>query len=85
LRKLFVLNIFLVLIVLFACSDPETPVSAVDSGDLPSLTGPYLGQEPPGQEPELFAPGLVSTGAPGNGLQDIYWVSTEVIAEFLQP
>lgn len=62
-RKLFVLNIFIVLIVLFACSDPETPVSAVDAGDLPSLTGPYLGQEPPGQEPELFAPGLVSTGA----------------------
>ena len=62
-RKLFVLNIFLVLIVLFACSDPETPVSAVDAGEFPSLTGPYLGQEPPGQEPELFAPGLVSTGA----------------------
>jgi hypothetical protein len=25
-------------------------------------TGPYLGQTPPGAEPELFAPGFVSTG-----------------------
>ena len=28
----------------------------------PRLSGPYLGQEPPGLEPELFAPGVVSTG-----------------------
>lgn len=28
----------------------------------PELTGPYLGQEPPGLEPEIFAPGIVSTG-----------------------
>ncbi len=28
----------------------------------PALTGPYLGQTPPGAEPELFAPGIVSTG-----------------------
>jgi len=27
-----------------------------------AATGPYLGQRPPGDEPELFAPGLVSTG-----------------------
>ena len=27
----------------------------------PELSGPYLGQEPPGMEPVLFAPGLVST------------------------
>ena len=26
------------------------------------LRGPYLGQEPPGLEPRLFAPGVVSTG-----------------------
>ncbi|MBE3132504.1 MAG: PD40 domain-containing protein [Acidobacteria bacterium] len=29
---------------------------------LQDLTGPYLGQKPPGLAPELFAPGLVSTG-----------------------
>ncbi len=28
----------------------------------PVLSGPWLGQTPPGSEPELFAPGIVSTG-----------------------
>lgn len=28
----------------------------------PELTGPYLGQKLPGLEPEIFAPGIVSTG-----------------------
>jgi hypothetical protein len=28
----------------------------------PELNGPYLGQEPPGLEPKIFAPGIVSTG-----------------------
>ena len=31
-------------------------------GDFPKLTGPYLGQKPPGMTPEIFAPGIVSTG-----------------------
>ena len=35
----------------------QAPTSAV-----PELRGPYLGQEPPGLEPRLFAPGVVSTG-----------------------
>jgi len=30
--------------------------------DFPKLTGPYLGQKPPVDEPVLFAPGIVSTG-----------------------
>jgi hypothetical protein len=30
--------------------------------DFPKLTGPYLGQRPPGMTPELFAPGIVCTG-----------------------
>lgn len=29
--------------------------------DFPQLVGDYLGQKPPGLEPELFAPGIVST------------------------
>jgi Tol biopolymer transport system component len=32
-----------------------------DKSDFPILTGPYLGQKPPGMIPEIFAPGLVST------------------------
>ncbi len=30
--------------------------------EFPKLTGPYLGQSPPGMSPELFAPGIISTG-----------------------
>jgi Tol biopolymer transport system component len=30
--------------------------------DFPILKGPYLGQKPPGMTPEIFAPGIVSTG-----------------------
>lgn len=30
--------------------------------DFPKLTGPYLGQKPPGLTPEIFAPGIISTG-----------------------
>ena len=28
----------------------------------PEMSGPYLGQQLPGLEPRLFAPGVVSTG-----------------------
>jgi len=28
--------------------------------DFPKLTGPYLGQKPPGRLPEVFAPGIIS-------------------------
>jgi len=35
--------------------------SGVDEG-FPVLTGDYLGQTPPGAEPVLFAPGIVTTG-----------------------
>ena len=30
--------------------------------DFPVLTGPYLGQKPPGDTPEIFAPGIISRG-----------------------
>jgi len=32
------------------------------AGAFPELRGPYLGQKLPGMEPEVFAPGIVSTG-----------------------
>lgn len=34
---------------------------SLEESDFPVLTGPYLGQEPPGEIPEIFAPGIVST------------------------
>ena len=45
-----------------ACTGGET--ASVGGGPAAGepLTGPYLGQNPPGLEPELFAPGVVSTG-----------------------
>ena len=42
--------IFFVLTILIAAQESEFPV----------LKGPYLGQEPPGTTPEVFAPGVVS-------------------------
>jgi hypothetical protein len=35
---------------------------AAPPDDFPALEGPYLGQTPPGTEPQVFAPGIVSTG-----------------------
>jgi len=32
------------------------------TSDFPVLNGPYLGQKPPGMTPEIFAPGIISTG-----------------------
>jgi hypothetical protein len=34
-----------------------------DDKDITKLSGPYLGQKPPGKTPELFAPGIVSGGS----------------------
>lgn len=44
-----------------ACSPTVTDTNGPDAAS-PELRGPYLGQEPPGLEPRLFAPGIVSTG-----------------------
>lgn len=45
--------LLLLILSLCRCSGKE---------DLPVLKGPYLGQQPPGMSPEVFAPGIVSTG-----------------------
>lgn len=37
--------------------------ASAGQGEYPLLEGPYLGQEPPGMTPEVFAPGFVSTAA----------------------
>jgi hypothetical protein len=36
--------------------------SCAQQDDFPVLKGPYLGQKPPGMTPEIFAPGIISTG-----------------------
>ena len=37
-------------------------ISCSQRSGIPIVKGPYLGQTPPGNEPEIFAPGIVSTG-----------------------
>ncbi|MFC2156056.1 hypothetical protein ACFLRB_06175 [Acidobacteriota bacterium] len=49
------LRVFFILIVLF-CTILYT------NDEWPVLKGPYLGQKPPGTKPEIFAPGIISTG-----------------------
>ena len=59
-------NIYLLLVLLTAnllfyqCSQQDS--ATMDKDDFPVLTGPYLGQKVPGLEPEMFAPGIASTG-----------------------
>ncbi len=39
-----------------------TTFLVMPGNDSPVLKGAYLGQDPPGMEPEIFAPGIISTG-----------------------
>ena len=45
--------------------------------DFPKLTGPYLGQQPPGKELKRFAPGIVSPHHSSISVspdgKEIYW------------
>ena len=43
-------------------SIPILVANCVQESSFPVIKGPYLGQEPPGSEREIFAPGMVSTG-----------------------
>jgi len=42
---------------LSACTATDGTIIA---GDFPVLHGPYLGQQPPGTVPEIFAPDIIS-------------------------
>ena len=55
-KKITALFILLTILTLVACEEPET------REQIPPLTGEYLGEELPGLELKLFAPGVVSTG-----------------------
>jgi hypothetical protein len=51
-------NIFR-LVALLAALTPGMAMGAGQAG--PKLKGPYLGQNPPGMTPQLFAPGIITT------------------------
>jgi len=59
-KKTSLLTILLGLIVLFSNSCTTTQKAVDDSH--PMLTGPYLGQIPPGKKAELFDPGIFFKG-----------------------
>ncbi len=46
----------------FSLASDEVEAKARGGGRFSALSGPYLGQAPPGAAPELFAPGRVCTG-----------------------
>jgi len=50
-----------ILLMLFIIFNDASPGQEKSKG-FPVLKGPYLGQIPPGKTPEIFAPGIVSTG-----------------------
>jgi hypothetical protein len=52
---------FFVLAICFLAGG-QAVLPASGAADFPLLKGPYLGQKPPGLEPELFAPGIINTG-----------------------
>ena len=52
-KKLLPLPLIPLALLLIHCSGGDT---------FPRLSGPYLGQTPPGDTPELFAPGIITTG-----------------------
>ncbi len=53
-EKESVIRIIIMLVLFLGCTSKKS--------DFPVLKGPYLGQIPPGITPELFAPGIISTG-----------------------
>jgi hypothetical protein len=58
------------------------------SDGFPVLTGPYLGQKPPGRSPEIFAPGIVSSGHGSVTISadgtEIYWADDRIYVTKLE-
>jgi len=51
-----------IVVSLISLSIMSSAIAQEKISDFPVLKGPYLGQKPPGMIPEIFAPGIVSTG-----------------------
>jgi hypothetical protein len=50
------------IIICFFILVPDLLFSQTEIKYFPELTGPYLGQKPPGSIPEIFAPGVICSG-----------------------
>ena len=58
------LVIALLIFLTIGCSQNKNGSISNDPNDFPVLKGPYLGQKTPGMNPEIFAPGIISTSLP---------------------
>jgi len=57
-----IMNPVKIILLIGATLIPCGPILCqVNTSDLPVLKGKYLGQKPPADSPELFAPGYIST------------------------
>lgn len=52
-------GVLLFSVLLYLIFSSERALSVIEP-EFPELSGPYLGQTPPGNTPELFAPGIIS-------------------------
>ncbi|MCK5076081.1 MAG: PD40 domain-containing protein, partial [Calditrichia bacterium] len=57
-KRITLINLIIVVILVSSIINAQ---SLKKQQKLPQLTGDYLGQKPPGNTPELFAPGVIST------------------------
>ena len=70
--------IFIISVLLVAAAS-----AGAQQKDFPKLTGPYLGQTPPANDPVLFAPGIVSNGRNHSSVaispdgEELYWSGEE--------
>lgn len=68
--------------LLFTCLLLITAITIkAQQTDFPKLTGPYLGQKPPGELPEAFAPSIIVSNNAVHGLiavtpdgNEVYWI-----------
>jgi len=72
--------IFTIVIVLIFCIHGFSHQPQNNSKQFPILKGKYFGQRPPGMNPEIFAPGIVSSNLHDDGSpvftpdgKEIYW------------
>jgi len=50
------------ILIIYLLLTATISINTDQESSFPKLTGPYLGQKPPGMTPEVFAPGIVCTG-----------------------
>ena len=61
-NKLKLHSIILIIGILFISCNQDIKYQSNNESKFSKLSGPYLGQKPPGTTPELFAPDLLSAG-----------------------